>query len=345
MRALISSRGDRSEDGVVLLWVALMMVALIGMGALVIDVGAAYVERRQLQNGADAAALAVAADCALGDCQDESATANAFADSNANDNASNIDSVCGAGPGLAACATPPSGTAGATGYVQVTTSTHNPANADDTQVRFFLAPVLDAANVGATVHATAAAAWGPPAAASTIPLIFSFCEFAELGGSVNPPVFPSGTAIISFHGSVPAGTCPAGPSGADLPGGFGWLDAGGDCEADIDAGGWVDDKTGNGVPNGCDPADWRNVEVLLPVYDQTNGLTGSNGEYHVIGFAGFRITGYRFPGNRWPDSFPDCPLEPGNSGTCIRGEFTRVTATGDEFGGPDLGARIIKMIG
>ena len=45
-----------------------MLVVLIGVGALVIDSGALYAERRQLQNGADAAALAVAQDCADGHC-------------------------------------------------------------------------------------------------------------------------------------------------------------------------------------------------------------------------------------------------------------------------------------
>ena len=65
-----------------------------------IDVGALYAERRQLQNGADAAALAVAEDCAEGDCLDEMATAKTYADSNAKDDAANVDEVCGSGPGL-----------------------------------------------------------------------------------------------------------------------------------------------------------------------------------------------------------------------------------------------------
>ena len=56
------------DEGVVLVWVALMLVVLVGMGALVIDIGALYVEKRELQNGADAAALAVARDCVEGDC-------------------------------------------------------------------------------------------------------------------------------------------------------------------------------------------------------------------------------------------------------------------------------------
>ena len=64
MRSL--TRHDDDERGAVLVWVALMLTVLIGVGALVIDAGALYTEKRQLQNGADAAALAVAADCANG---------------------------------------------------------------------------------------------------------------------------------------------------------------------------------------------------------------------------------------------------------------------------------------
>jgi Flp pilus assembly protein TadG len=325
-------------------WVALMVVALFGMGALVVDAGALYVERRQLQNGADAGALAVAADCARGDCLDEWATADTYADRNARDNAAAIDLVCGSGPGLAPCSPPPPGTTGASGYVRVVTSTDNPSNGGNrTQVRFLMAPVLNAANVGGTVRASAVAAWGAPGAATTIPLIFSICEFRELGGSTNPPVFPSGRNYIYFHGTVEAGTCPAGPSGADLAGGFGWLSST-NCLATIVAGQWVNDKPGNSIPNGCDPTLWRNAEVLIPMFDQTNGLNGNNGSYRVVGFAGFRVLGYRFPSAPWPNGF-QCPGQPGNNGTCLYGEFTRVTTTADGFGGADFGVRVIRMIG
>jgi hypothetical protein len=37
-------------------------------------------------------------------------------------------------------------------------------------------------------------------------------------------------------------------------------------------------------------------KVILPVYDATENM-GSNGEYHVIGFAEFIITGVNFQGN------------------------------------------------
>jgi Putative Flp pilus-assembly TadE/G-like len=342
----VSRAPDQDDRGAVLVWVATSLVMLLGMGAIVIDVGALYQERRELQNGADAAALAVAKDCALGDCLDEDATADHYADENANDDASNVPQVCGQGPGLVACPDPPPAADGASGWVRVDTSTHNPANPDnDGEIEFVLAPVLDAANVGETVEATAIAAWGSVGSATTIPLIFSVCEFNEFGGSLSDGApLPTGTHYIYFHNTTEAGTCPAGPSGADLPGGFGWLQEDGDCEIDIDADGWVDDKTGNSLPQGCDPTEWQDAEVLLPLYDRTNGLTGSNGEYHVVGFVGFRVLGYHFNGNnRW--NVNRCPNTQGNQAVCLLGEFTRVTTEGGIGGGPDYGARVVEMIG
>src|SRR5690606_6506685 len=135
--------------------------------------------------------------------------------------------------------------------------TNNPGNSGATdEVEFHLAQIITG-NSGSTVHATAIAAWGPVASATTIPLIFSQCELEEMGGSINPPTAPSDGAevIIYFHGSNQVGECPSGPSGFDDPisGGFGWLENSG-CEVTIDAGGWVADEPGNGVPNGCNPS-------------------------------------------------------------------------------------------
>ena len=47
-----------SEDGQVLIQVALMLVVLLTFVGLAIDGGLVYAERRQMQNAADAAALA-----------------------------------------------------------------------------------------------------------------------------------------------------------------------------------------------------------------------------------------------------------------------------------------------
>ena len=133
---------------------------------------------------------------------------------------------------------------------------------DDDKVDFAFAPILG--HDAGTVDATAVAAWGAVGRATTLPLTFSECEFIELGGDVDAGTFPSGLNYIYFHDTTDAGTCPAGPSGADLPGGFGWLDSSDDCGVDVSADGWVDDKPGNGVPNDCEPSDWQSTEVLVP---------------------------------------------------------------------------------
>lgn len=48
----------RNEDGQVLVLVALLMVVLVGFAALIIDVGAMYLTKTNMQNAADAAAIA-----------------------------------------------------------------------------------------------------------------------------------------------------------------------------------------------------------------------------------------------------------------------------------------------
>jgi Flp pilus assembly protein TadG len=343
MWALTRRRGG-DDRGAVLPFVGLTLVVLLGFGAIVIDAGALYQERRELQNGADAAALAVAKDCAEGDCDDgpwgppAESTAGHFANENAEDHISEIAEICGEGTGLVACGETPAVPEGATGWVRVTTATNG-------QIDFLLAPVLDAALDGKQVNATAIAAWGPVGSATTIPLIFSMCEFEAFGGSLDPLVFPEGENYIYFHDTIqdgPAGSCPAGPSGDDLPGGFGWLASSTDCQITIDSEGWVGDKTGNAIVNGCDPSTWQNAEVLIPLFDDTNGLTGNNGEYHIVGFIGFKVLGYRFPGHSWwTAGVTPCAANQ----SCLYGEFTEITATGDEFGEHDFGARIIKMIG
>ena len=50
----------RGERGQFLPWIALLMVSMLGIAGLSIDLGRAYVLRQQLQNVANAAALAAA---------------------------------------------------------------------------------------------------------------------------------------------------------------------------------------------------------------------------------------------------------------------------------------------
>lgn len=73
---------------------------LLGLGAMVIDVGQLYQERAELQNGADAAALAVAKLCIEPTCTSTNAlsTAQTYAGENTKDGVAGVDTVCGTRP-------------------------------------------------------------------------------------------------------------------------------------------------------------------------------------------------------------------------------------------------------
>jgi Flp pilus assembly protein TadG len=102
------------ERGVVAVLVAVVLGAgvLMGAAALVVDVGNMYAEHGQLQNGADAAALAVAGACASEGCRDAAAqvrTAQKYANANARDGHTKVTLVCGSWDALSACPPPTGG--------------------------------------------------------------------------------------------------------------------------------------------------------------------------------------------------------------------------------------------
>ncbi len=212
-------RDGRDEHGIVLVWVALMMVVFLGAGALVIDVGAFRREERELQNGADAGALAVAQDCAqLPSCGGGAVSlAQTFANSNAHDSTSAVGGVCGSGGGLSACATSPVVPAGATGWVQVSTSTRT--SGGGSEVEFVLAPLAGAIS-GKTANASAIAAWGAAGAANTPPLAFAQCAYntSVPGGSL-----PSAPTTLYFHNPTNETYSEACTTATTPPGGFGWI--------------------------------------------------------------------------------------------------------------------------
>ena len=78
-------RREDAERGAVAVIVAIMMVVILGCAAIAIDVSAMWAEKRQLQNGADAGALAIAQNCARGACGTPSTTAQTYAVANRND--------------------------------------------------------------------------------------------------------------------------------------------------------------------------------------------------------------------------------------------------------------------
>jgi Flp pilus assembly protein TadG len=350
MRGLIRRRLERvcheaqtDERGVTIVFVAAALAVLIGFLAFAVDVAALYQERRELQNGADAAAIAIAEDCARGSqpCTDPVATATAesYADANAGDGRSIVDDV-------------ELDTATRTVRVEVSTETAD----GGTVFRPFFAQVIGFD--GTTVGAEASAAWGYLAGLETIPIIISDCEWereTNNGADLHEgdPPYSGDPSLLLFHtGNHNADDCAA-QAGHDtdgddrLPGGFGWLDTGGDCEASVAADGWVGEDPGSSPSNGCSAAELRdeilNQVVFIPYFRDVNGLGGANGEYEVAGFGALYVTGYNFGGQY---------KEPGGAGTpcngavrCLEGYFVERAIPDGDIGGEDRGVIVIKFTG
>jgi hypothetical protein len=316
------SRGEREDEkGAVLVLVALASLILVTMAALVVDVGSLLDERRQLQNGADAAALGVAqiiaATCPNGPCSAStlSTAAQSLVDANALDSATKVDAVV---PDYAAK------------RVAVRTSTRD--RAGGTILPYWFGQAVTGSK-GRTVRASAAATWSGLKRASVIPLTLSKCEFDR--ATSNSTVF-GGTTVVYFH--TKANPC-SGANGLDLPGGFGWLtddndENPNDCNVTPTAGGTMREDSGvPGTPHSCNLSTLLGTDVLLPLYSSRTG-TGANGIYTIYGFGQFHLTGYRFSSSNRGGVVP-C----GAPNTCLGGYFVRFVGTGD-YGGPNLGNHV-----
>ena len=321
MRRLIGcTKSADTERGAAGVMVGLMMMALIGVGAVAVDVGQIYAERAQLQNGADAGALAVAQSCQDGSCN--SALAAALANANANDGASDVKSVVISGD-----------------KVTVTTTTRNGSSSFLSKL---FANALSAGPV--SVGATSTASWGAPGAGpAALPITFAPCQF-DIDGSLH---------TILTHGSE---TCASdSPSGAAIPGGFEWLTPDpGACGTtvypdDASTAGITDPyamtKTGLSMPSECKSVieSFLGKVVLIPVFSSAVG-TGSGAKYYIKGYAAFLLAGYSFPGMTGGDL-----TGLGGSDRGLRGRFiswvadpTAYTGGGYTGGGASLPPKLIK---
>ncbi|WP_442545071.1 pilus assembly protein TadG-related protein [Arthrobacter sp. KN11-1C] len=324
MQRLIRRKDPQhKESGVAGVVVVLMMLTLIGVGAVAVDVGQIYAERAQLQNGADSGALAVASSCAKGSCN--TSLAGPLANANANDGASTVKSVDLSVPG----------------QVTVTTSTKDGTTGAGYLSKMF-ANALNTAPV--TVGAQATATWGGPGSGpAALPLTFAPCQF-DINGA---------TQTILTHGST---SCVSdSPSGQIIPGGFAWLtpDSGG-CSAtvfpdDPSTPGVVDPyaqgKPGAPIPQSCkaDFASYLNTVVAFPVFSDAVA-SGANTIYHIKGYAAFFLVGYSFPGYSGGDT-----TGLGGNQRGIRGHFVSWIADpslyqggGYTQGGANLPPQLVK---
>ncbi|TDW30409.1 pilus assembly protein TadG-related protein [Cryobacterium psychrophilum] len=317
------------ERGASAVLVAILLVPLLGFAAIALDVGALYVERGQLQNGADAAALAIAQGCAAdGVCTSPGGRAATFANANAND-------------GAASVLTPTFPTSNS---VTVTSSTRVAGtNADAISHPFARFIGVDST----TVHAAATAEWGAPRASMIVlPLAISLCEF-------RPAL--DGTLQLLRYDQNPNCTT---PDGHPIPGGFGWLDrVDNECEAAIDLlVARAPSEPGNSYPGICDDTltNLQGTTILVPIFDRaynpsgTEVTQGQAASYHLYAFAAFTVTGWKLSGGH---TFPQVNIDPAApkcNGNCrgIQGYFDRwvsVEAAAAVLGGPDLGASIVRL--
>ena len=318
-----------------------MLIGFMGLG---IDVAAAYAKTQEVQNAADAGALAIAQSCAEnpGDplCSTGSSLAPDLADRNIR-------------LGFDASAAPPEVSFPDPTSVNVRVTAESQS--------FFVALFgIDAFDV----RADATAAWGSPTRMTTfLPLTIGECEFNALLLDSTTVV----TVNLTKTSNVDCGT-PA--SGNVMPGGFGYIGTG-DCSTtvvDINVDdGWIKMDPG-GEPPGCDPVIVRNIidsreEVLVPIFDacrmrpnpqpDVNRCVLSTTEipkdaYHIIGFAAIELHGVKFGGAGHELTYPSgmntyCP----GADRCIRGRFVRFVTLADaeEWGStPDFGVTSVRLI-
>jgi Flp pilus assembly protein TadG len=321
----------RRDDGVSMVLVGVALAVLLGLAGMAVDLGVVYAERRELRTGADAAALAIAEDCGMQTRPCDEATAQAtaqeYADANAWDHASTVDSIQLTLGG------------GNTGTVRVVTSAWDAA-ADQPGVRVPLLSMLGFNRVQVGAAATAIFS-GLSAEEGGLPLIIDTCEFHTAGGYGRGR---SVTLIFKDPKKDPEALCASDPAGKDAPGAFGWLTTPdkNHCRTGLlTIGDLADADPGYSPSKGCKqnpPA--VDTDYLIPLYSEVGGQ-GNNTWYRVFGFASFHLEGYSFP--NWGTYGAGCG-GPGYSVGCITGYFVNDTVYQGEPGGPNFGVVLVKLI-
>ena len=279
------------ESGAVVVIVALLLTALLGMAALTVDLGGMLMKRRKMVNAADAGALAAAGWCAqwagaLANSSSAQGAADAVAQDNVSDATSAGMSFTGSCPGS------PSG--------KVT------VNYTSDQELYF-APAAGLGN-SRPVDATASAEWGPAGAAyNVVPIIVTLDKAV---GDCQVPSGPVGTQCAFWYdvnelgtsqwGFLDLGNWNVSPS-ASCP------NAGASTRTD-----WINDGFPEALPlnypsptyvcttNGHSSSVWsalagRVGDVLaFPVADPAGTLfkKGSDTDpdkYNIIGFTGLKL--------------------------------------------------------
>jgi Flp pilus assembly protein TadG len=266
MRRLTLRARMGEERGAVGVMVALLLGPLLGFAAIAVDLSAVYSERAQLRNGTDAAALAVATDCAWkADCGDELATASSLVTKNS-------------GQVGATLSTP---------TVAVNTTTQQVTVTARAQQKHWFAPVLGRS--ASTVSGTSVAAWaGISRATADIPIAISKCQFDKM---------QRGTVITLYPSE--AGTCGTGTAAVPA---LIWLntDASACKTSDLAVGATLSrylPTSRSDMPAKCRPSGFGSFplssvvdkQVHIPVFEQASATAAPK----VYGFVAFDVDEFK----------------------------------------------------
>ena len=351
----LTGRRRQDDRGAISMLAAILFASgvLLGMAALVIDVGMLYAERGQLQSGADAAAVEVAQMCADDPNDCTPAALQPVAARYARDNAANGEAdarVCGRGGSLAPCAAPAGALTDCIG--------NRPASADYVEVRTntlrggstVLPPVFAQALLGgdfegAQVTACARTAWGPPSTAQGLALTISSCDWLRITNA--GATLPSVEVSIELYDESAPTSCGIGGTAPTNPGGFRWLSTGDSaCRDTLSRSDEYTAVLPGPAPGGCVNALDELLDsgdaIAVPIFDAARNLGGGRSAHTVVGFAAFVVTGWQDPSSMNPSpAIPPCATP-----ACVQGYFKEALVPGGAvLGGPDLGARAIATIG
>ncbi|NOZ71137.1 MAG: hypothetical protein GXP38_04370 [Chloroflexi bacterium] len=277
MRERIAT-SSQSEKGSIFVYFALILVVLLGFGAIALDGSNAYVQKRQMQNAADAAALAGARAAALGETNGQiDYEVNRLATANDAQQVSWQFTADGHG-------------------IEVTTET----TFDTAFARLFGLDTM-------TARAVSEVAYGAPESMDNLLPMAATCEERTYGETYRiwdkEMEAPGNFGWLDWNG-VPVGNNELvqnllHPSNSGV-----WHI--GDL---IPAGPGV--KNSSGVRNALNQ--WIGHNVTIPLYDQITGH-GANARYRVCGFAEFVLTGYYFHGcHKWVEGYFIRTIETGGT--------------------------------
>ena len=322
--------GEPADSGAIAAMVALLLTSglLLGLGALVIDVGLISDESEQLQSAADAGSWAVAENCVADPYSCDSRAgelAGRYAAANVRDHRAGVSAVIcrnDCGPRPAPCPAPASNV-----YAEVHTTTEN-ADGSTLLPPRFAAALSGAHSDGTAVAACAQVSWGLPSELTVFGLAVSACDVEASGGNwytvpdldprtrqdsgaIAVPDLPDpGPDAEQTIGENVGGDplCPSlrGPAGAV------WL-AGADADCRVDA--TLSAMQTATAPPGCVDAlalaQANHRPVLVGVYDEVIAAT----DYVIVGFAALVVTGYDNVRGTSADSWltgtrPACPTAP-----------------------------------